>query len=89
MAAYDGEFCYNGVNTAANARAGYNRPSTGVYYTWGGSAPPPVVHHYHKRAWRTETPGFVTWDTTDPVGAYPGGGTLDPPLGVILYQWTT
>lgn len=45
--------------------------------------------NYHKRAWRTESAAYVEWDTTSPTGAYPGGGTLDPPLGVILYQWTT
>lgn len=54
----------------------------------GGSGPTPT-YHYHKRAWRNESGAFVEWDTTTPTGAYPGGGTLDPPLGAILYQWTT
>lgn len=53
-----------------------------------GGGPPPVVTHYHKRAWRTESSEFVEWDTTDPLGPYPDGGTLDPPLGVVVYGWT-
>jgi len=53
-----------------------------------GGGPTPT-YHYHKRAWRTESSAFVEWTTTTPTGAYPDGGTLDPPLGTILYQWTT
>jgi hypothetical protein len=45
--------------------------------------------HYHKRAWRTESSAFVEWETTDLSGAYPGGGTLEPTLGAIVYWWTS
>lgn len=47
------------------------------------------ITHYHKRAWRAESSAYVVWDTTDPVEAYPGGGTLTPALGVVVYTWTT
>ena len=89
MAAYDGEFCSNVEKTHLDGKAGYTRLATGVVYTWGGGGAPPAVTHYHKRSWRAETPGYVYWDTTTPSGAYPGGGTLDPPLGTILNQWVT
>lgn len=53
-----------------------------------GGGPTPITTHYHKRAWRTESAAFVEWDTTDPLAPYPDGGTLDPPLGVVVYEWT-
>lgn len=49
----------------------------------------PTTIRYRKRAWRSDAPaGYVEWETTDPNAAYPGGGTLDPPLGVVLFKWT-
>ena len=55
----------------------------------GGPTPPtPVVTTiiYHLRAWRTESAAYVEWDTNSQSSAYPGGGTLDPPNGIVLYQ---
>ena len=50
----------------------------------------PTTTRYRKRAWRSDAPaGYVEWEATDPNAAYPGGGTLDPPLGVVLFKWTT
>lgn len=64
-----------------------DRPDEQMPPVVGGA--PPVVTHYMKRSWRLESSAYVTWETTDPIDPYPGGGTLDPPLGTILYQWTT
>lgn len=87
MAAYDGEFCSNVEKTGANGMAGYTRLAVGEFQGREGSIP--TVTHYHKRSWRAETPGYVYWDTTDPDEAYPGGGTLTPATGVVLYKWVT
>jgi len=87
MAAYDGDALP--IGRSGNSNSARNLTAQGEFLPMGGGGAPPIVTNYRKRAWRTETPGYVYWDTTDPVGAYPGGGTLDPPLGVILRQWTT
>lgn len=47
------------------------------------------VKHYHKRGWRTESNDYVEWETTDRDTPYPGGGTVDPPTGAVVYQWVT
>lgn len=45
-----------------------------------------AISLYHKRAWDSDTDAYVEWDSTTPTGAYPGTGTLDPPLGTVM--WT-
>jgi len=62
-----------------------NQPGSRAEGTVGGLGAPVSVTRYYKRAWRTETPGYVEWDTTDPLGAYGGGGTLYPALGAVVY----
>jgi len=63
-------------------------PSATMVENEGGlPSPPGASVNYYKRAWRSESLAFVYWTTTDPSGAYPGGGTLDPPLGVVLSTW--
>ena len=48
-----------------------------------------VTNHYHKRGWRTESSAYVDWETTDRNTPYPGGGTVEPAVGTVVYQWTT
>jgi len=43
-----------------------------------------VKRNFRKRAWRAESSAFVTWDTILETDPYPYGGTLDPPLGVVI-----
>jgi thiamine biosynthesis lipoprotein ApbE len=47
------------------------------------------TNHYHKRAWRVESNAFVEWESTTREAPYPGGGTCDPTVGTVLYQWVT
>jgi len=48
-----------------------------------------ITNHYHKRGWRTESSEYVEWDSTDRNAPYPGGGTVEPSVGVVVYQWVT
>lgn len=48
-----------------------------------------VTNHYHKRGWRTESNAYVEWETTARSTPYPGGGTVEPSVGAVMYQWTT
>ena len=77
---------YN-ANNLTTDRAFASKPAITARFVGGGGTT--AVTHYHKRAWRSETPGYVYWDTTNPDEAYPGGGTLTPATGVILFKWTT
>jgi hypothetical protein len=77
---------YNANNLTID-RAFASKPAIAARLVEGPTAPV-ITHHYRKRAWRNSS-AYVEWETTSPDGAYPGGGTLDPPLGTILYQWTT
>ena len=43
-----------------------------------------IKKSFRKRAWRTESGAYVVWDTVFEDAPYPEGGTLEPPLGVIL-----
>jgi hypothetical protein len=43
-----------------------------------------IKKSFRKRAWRTESGAYVVWDTVFEDDPYPEGGTLDPPLGVIV-----
>ena len=45
----------------------------------------PVITHYYKRAWKTESSGYVYWDTTDPSGVV--SGTLYPVLGTVMFTY--
>jgi hypothetical protein len=48
-----------------------------------------ITNHYHKRGWRTESNDYVEWESTDRNSPYPGGGTIDPAVGTVVYQWVT
>ena len=48
-----------------------------------------ITNHYHKRGWRTESNDYVEWESTDRNSPYPGGGTVEPAVGIIIFQWTT
>lgn len=86
-------------NRASGALVPYDVPKSGlpdkreagaVMNLGGGGTPAPTTTtHYHKRAWRTESAAYVTWDTTSATTPYPGGGTLSPTLGVVMYTWVT
>jgi len=58
---------------------------------WYSQSDPQVVitNHYHKRGWRTESNAYVEWESTDRNTPYPGGGTVEPVVGTIIYQWVT
>jgi hypothetical protein len=43
-----------------------------------------IKRNFRKRAWRTESAAYVSWDTVFESDPYPDGGTLDPPLGVVV-----
>lgn len=48
-----------------------------------------ITNHYHKRGWRTESNDYVEWESTDRNTPYPGGGTVEPAVGRVIYQWVT
>jgi hypothetical protein len=48
-----------------------------------------LVNHYHKRGWHTESNAYVEWESTDRNTPYPGGGTVEPAVGTVVFQWTT
>jgi hypothetical protein len=48
-----------------------------------------ITNHYHKRGWRTESDAYVEWESTDRNTPYPGGGTVEPAVGTVVFQWTT
>lgn len=58
---------------------------------WYSQSDPQVVrtNHYHKRGWRTESNDYVEWESTDRNTPYPGGGTVEPVVGTVIYQWVT
>jgi len=80
-ALFDGDYVYGSSGTPSTQIAA--RVATMGYQP--GSAPPVTITRYYKRAYRTESLAYVYWDTTDASGAYPGGGTLYPLLGMVLY----
>jgi hypothetical protein len=47
------------------------------------------INHYHKRGWRVESNAYVEWETTDRYTPYPYGGTVEPAVGTVLFQWVT
>ena len=48
-----------------------------------------ITNHYHKRGWRTESDDYVEWDSTGRNDPYPGGGTVEPVVGTVVFQWVT
>ena len=58
---------------------------------WYSQSDPLVVitNHYHKRGWRTESNDYVEWDSTNRNDPYPGGGTVEPAVGTVVFQWVT
>jgi len=48
-----------------------------------------ITNHYHKRGWRVESDDYVEWDSTDRNTPYPGGGTVEPAVGTVVFQWVT
>ena len=69
-------------STVAGGYAAFNYPGGGGTFT-------SYTIHYHKRTYSNTLVQYVEWDTTYPDGAYPGGGSLSPPNGIILYSWVT
>lgn len=61
---------------------------SGGWYSQTDSVVVPVTH-YHKRGWRVESAEFVEWDSTTRDAPYPGGGTVEPAVGTVLYRWVT
>lgn len=85
MAAYDGHFY--GFIQAFSGNSVLELHNEGWYSQMDGKVA--ITNHYHKRGWRTESSAYVEWETTDRNTPYPGGGTVDPPVGTIVYQWVT
>jgi hypothetical protein len=48
-----------------------------------------ITNHYHKRGWHTESNAYVEWESTDRETPYPGGGTVEPAVGTVVFQWVT
>lgn len=48
-----------------------------------------ITNHYHKRGWRTESNAYVEWESTNRNSLYPGGGTVEPEVGIVVFQWVT
>lgn len=85
----------NGSNTRFGTYYGtslYSIVATGYAafnYPGGGGTFTSYTIHYHKRAYSVTLSQYVEWDTTYADGAYPGGGTINPSNGIILYSWVT
>lgn len=48
-----------------------------------------ITNHYHKRGWRVESNNYVEWESTSRNDPYPDGGTIEPSVGIVVYQWVT
>jgi hypothetical protein len=85
MADYDGDLLQPG--SFASSLPVFDIQAPG----WYSQSDPLVVitNHYHKRGWRTESADYVEWETIDRNTPYPGGGTVEPVVGTVIYQWVT
>jgi hypothetical protein len=87
MADFDGEYIGDTIQNV-----NYSTSEMAVVQTgWYSQTDPLVVitNHYHKRGWRTESNAYVEWESTDRNTPYPGGGTVEPVVGTVIYQWVT
>jgi hypothetical protein len=105
MAAYDGEFISQANYAESPAILDLPVPGqyvTGprgespqefdiVVPVWNSNMDSLVVitNHYHKRGWRTESAAYVEWESTSRTALYPDGGTVEPAVGTVMYQWVT
>lgn len=87
MADFDGEYFGDTIQNV-----NHSIPEMAVVHAgWYSQSDPLVVstNHYHKRGWRTESNAYVEWESTDRNTPYPGGGTVEPAVGAVVYQWVT
>ena len=77
MAAYEGSIITLPAPASANAKHDIRAAGVVLLNT-------AIKRNFRKRAWRTESAAYVSWDTVFENDPYPDGGTLDPPLGVVV-----
>jgi hypothetical protein len=89
MTAINGEILANIIinNNSLGATSHFFTDGEKLKVDSGGEGPLQTLY-YHKRAWSTTLGSYVVWDTVTPNDEYPGGGTVYPLSGVILYTWT-
>jgi hypothetical protein len=90
MTAINGEILANIIinNNSLGATSHFFTDGEKLKVDSGGGEGPLQTLYYHKRAWSTTLGSYVVWDTVTPNDEYPGGGTVYPLSGVILYTWT-
>ncbi len=87
MADVDGEYLGDTIGNTSTSIPEFNISQTGWYSQTDSLVV--ATNHYHKRGWRTESSAYVEWESTDRNTPYPGGGTVEPVVGVVIYQWVT